>query len=222
MYQLYIANKDTSSWSLRPWLLLKQFDIPFTERQYLFPPKGQDNGFKAFSPTAKVPCLSDQDSLIWDSLAITEYIAEAHPQAWPQQRAARAWARSACAEMHAGFVALRQHCPMVCSQRYALIDMPVELAQDLSRLDALWQSGLTQFHGPYLAGAEFSAVDAYFAPVVLRIVAYGLPLSVAAMAYVDTLLALPHLQAWQADALKEAALNPSNIPELAHAKLMTP
>ncbi len=222
MYQLYIANKDTSSWSLRPWLLLKQLGIAFTEEQYLFTPKGQDNGFNTFSPTAKVPCLRDQETLIWDSLAITEYIAEDHPHVWPPQRSARAWARSACAEMHSGFVALRQYCPMVCSQRYALIDTPTALAQDISRLDALWQAGLSQFHGPYLAGTHFSAVDAFFAPVVLRIQAYGLILSNAAMAYVDTVLALPHLQAWHIDALKEAErLGHTEAPvSLAYARLL--
>jgi len=199
MYVLHIANKNYSSWSLRPWLLLSELGIPFEERLTPF----GSAPFGGFSPTAKVPCLHDDETIVWESLAIAEYLAERHADVWPAAAQTRAWARCAAAEMHAGFGALRNACPMNCGIRVRLHELSAALRADLARLDALWCEGLSRFGGPYLAGAAFSAVDAFFAPVAFRVQIYDLPLSVAASEYALRLLALPAMRRWQADALVE-------------------
>ncbi|GKW15559.1 glutathione S-transferase [Pectobacterium carotovorum subsp. carotovorum] len=203
MYQLYIANKNYSSWSLRPWVLLKTLSIPFEEKQVAFAPGMAQPAFKAFSPTAKVPCLIDGEITVWDSLAITEYLAEQHPGVWPADAKPRAWARCAAAEMHSGFTALRNICAMSCGVRVKMSDIPPALSSDINRIGELWQEGLTRFGGPFLAGKQFSAVDAFFAPVVFRIHTYQLPVSPEAAAYCDHLLAQPAMQRWLEDALAE-------------------
>lgn len=203
MYQLFIANKNYSSWSLRPWLLMSQLAIPFTERLQQFAADNYEH-FRSFSPTGKVPCLHDGDLVVWESLAIVEYLAEQHPGVWPTDVAARNFARSACSEMHAGFGTLRNVCTMNCGVRVALQDPPASLAQELQRLDELWTQGLQQFGGPFLAGPDFSAVDAFFAPVAFRIQSYGLQLSDQAMAYAQLLLNLPAMQQWYEAALDES------------------
>ncbi|ACX88671.1 glutathione S-transferase family protein [Pectobacterium parmentieri] len=203
MYQLYIANKNYSSWSLRPWVLLKTLSIPFEEKQVVFAPGMAQPAFKAFSPTAKVPCLIDGETTIWDSLAITEYLAEQHPNIWPDDAKTRAWARCAAAEMHSGFTALRNTCAMSCGVRVKLNEISPALSSDITRISELWQEGLTRFGGPFLAGKQFSAVDAFFAPVVFRIKTYQLPVSSEAAAYCEHLLALPAMQQWLQDALAE-------------------
>ncbi|GAB7204948.1 hypothetical protein OS31_19000 [Dickeya oryzae] len=164
MYQLHIANKNYSSWSLRPWILLKTLDIPFEEILTPFAPAPVQTAFKTFSPTGKVPCLVDDGITVWDSLSITEYLAEDVPAVWPQDKAARAWARSAAAEMHSGFNALRNQCSMSCGVRVELHAITPELQRDIDRLNQLWQEGIARFGGPFLAGAQFSAVDAFFRP----------------------------------------------------------
>ncbi|KFX06962.1 glutathione S-transferase [Pectobacterium betavasculorum] len=203
MYQLYIANKNYSSWSLRPWVLLKTLSVPFEEKQVAFAPGIAQPAFKAFSPTAKVPCLIDGETTVWDSLAITEYLAEQHPGIWPVDAKTRAWARSAAAEMHSGFTALRNTCAMSCGVRVKLNEMSPALSSDLARISELWQEGLTRFGGPFLAGKQFSAVDAFFAPVVFRIKTYQLSVSPEAAAYCEHLLTLPAMQQWLEDALAE-------------------
>ncbi len=203
MYELHIANKNYSSWSLRPWLLMKALNIPFTETTHLFQAGNNASVFQHFSPSGRVPVLYDGALVIWDSLAIAEYLAEIHAGIWPEEYQARAWARCAAAEMHAGFTTLRTICPMNCGIRVRLATLPPALNADLSRLDTLWQQGLTQFGGPFLAGPDFSAVDAFFAPVVFRIQSYGLPLSDDARRWCRTMLALPALQAWYRLALAE-------------------
>jgi glutathione S-transferase len=205
MVTLYIANKNYSSWSLRPWILLSELGIPFEEKLTPFQEGTSSSwtAFHAFSPSGKVPCLHDGDNTVWDSLAITEYVAEQHPTVWPADRAARAWARSAAAEMHSGFEALRSTCPMNCGIRLQLSAISPALAANLTRLQELWQEGLQRFGGPYLAGDAFTAVDAFYAPVVFRIQSYGLQLDATAQAYVERMLALPSMQRWCAEALKE-------------------
>jgi glutathione S-transferase len=200
--RLYIANKNYSSWSLRPWLLMTELGIPFDEILIPFEESNHGN-FKAFAPNAKVPCLHDNGLVIWDSLAIIEYLAEQHKSVWPSQRDARAWARSATAEMHAGFGALRTHCSMNCGLRLRLKQEPANLMADLGRLDELWQDGLIRFGGPFLAGSAFSAADAFYAPVAFRIQTYGLSLSPDSLAYAQRLLDLPGMQAWYTTALAE-------------------
>lgn len=213
MYQLFIANKNYSSWSLRPWLLLKQLNIPFSEQLQQFQ---VDNyaSFRQFSPTAKVPCLHDGKVVVWESLAIVEYLAERHAGVWPADAEARNYARCAASEMHAGFSSLRNVCTMNCGARVQLNNPPAALAKDLARLDELWQQGLQQFGGPFLAGAAFTAVDAFFAPVAFRVQSFDLKLSDNAMAYVKHLLALPAMQAWYQAALLESWREPSHEAEI--------
>ncbi|HSP32317.1 MAG TPA: glutathione S-transferase family protein [Halomonas sp.] len=201
--ELFIANKNYSSWSLRPWVLMRQLQIPFTE--HLMPFAGPDTAasFRAFSPSGKVPCLVDGDMRVWDSLAIAEYLAETHPGIWPEDRAARTWARCATAEMHSGFVQMRNICTMNCGLRVQLHDTPPALQAELARLDELWVEGIQRFGGHVLAGKEFTAVDAFFAPVAFRLQTYNLQLSVTAMEYVARLLMLEPMREWYDAALKE-------------------
>lgn len=203
MYQLFIANKNYSSWSLRPWVLLKELGIEFTERFVTFESSGSYTKFRDFSPTGKVPCLVDGDTTVWDSLAITEYVAEQHRTVWPDDRSARAWARSAAAEMHSGFGTLRNCCTMNCGIRVRLFEMPAELKSDIARLSELWGEGLRRFGGPFLGGKRFTAVDAFFAPVAFRIQTYALDLGVDANAYASRLLELPSMKSWYQSALEE-------------------
>lgn len=199
MLTLYIANKNYSSWSLRPWVLLRELGIPFEEK--LMPFHG--GAFTGFSPSGKVPCLVDGGVTVWDSLAITEYLAETYPTVWPVDTAARAFARCAAAEMHSGFTALRTQCGMNCGIRVKLHRVDDALQGDLARLDALWTDGLQRFGGPFLAGESFSAADAFYAPVAFRIQTYAPPLGDAANAYAGRLLALHSMHEWHDDALKE-------------------
>ena len=200
MLRLHIANKNYSSWSLRPWLVLTELGIPFEE---VLHPFGTDGGFGAFSPSAKVPCLDDGDLVVWDSLAICETLAERHPNAWPQDPTARAFARCAAAEMHSGFAELRRQCSMNIGIRVRLHQIDAALQTDLDRLQALWRSGLQQFGGPFLAGPRFCIADAFFAPVAFRIQTYGLALDEGASAYASLLRGLPGCRAWERDALAE-------------------
>jgi len=205
MYKLFIGNKNYSSWSLRPWLLMTELGIPFEEQLVVF-----EDGvgaswekFRGFSPTGQVPCLHDGERVVWESLGIAEYLAERHAGVWPEDDDARAWARCASAEMHAGFSALRNHCHMTVGMRIRLHEQPAVLQRDLERLVELWNDGLARFGGPFLAGAGFSAVDAFFAPVAFRVQTYGLDVTGAAQGYPAQLLELDGMQAWQAAALVE-------------------
>jgi glutathione S-transferase len=217
MYELFIANKNYSSWSLRPWVLMKECEIPFEERIFEF---GQED-FHQFSPTAKVPCLHHLGESIWDSLGITEYLAERHPRVWPADPKARAFARCAAAEMHSGFAVLRNICSMSCGVRVKLVETPKPLARDFARLAELWTQGLSRFGGPFLAGDHFTAVDAFFAPVAFRQQTYGFSLGHAADAYAGRLRALPSMQAWYASALAETWRDPPHDAEcLEHGVLL--
>jgi glutathione S-transferase len=215
MYRLYIGNKNYSSWSLRPWLLMTELAIAFEERLVPFDDGGSWQKFRDFSPTGQVPCLDDDGRTIWESLGIVEYLAERHAGVWPDDADARAWARSASAEMHAGFSALRNLCPMTVSQRIRLHQQPQPLDQDLARVAELWNQGLNRFGGPFLAGSAFSAVDAFFAPVVFRLHTYGLALDGAAQGYAANMLAQPGMQAWRAAALIEPWREVSHEAEIA-------
>lgn len=210
MYALHIANKNYSSWSLRPWVLLKALDIPFTETMHIFAELGNFQQFRSFSPSGKVPCLVDGDTTVWDSLAIIEYIAETHPEVWPLEKPARAWARSASAEMHSGFSALRGECSMSCGLRVALKQPSEQLLADIARIDELWCEGLQSFGGPFLAADRFTAVDAFFAPVVFRIQTYDLPLTTQAQAYRDAMIALPAMREWYDAAIAETSREDSH------------
>ena len=213
MFKLYIGNKNYSSWSMRPWVLLKQAGIPFEEVPVRFDSFEASSQFKttinAVTPTGKVPVLVDGDLAVWDTLAIAEYVAERHPELalWPRAPATRARARSVCAEMHAGFTALRSHCPMNIEADLAATgaliwrDQPAVRA-DVARLATMWQALLTEHGGPLLFG-EFSIADAYFAPVCMRLKNYALPVPPAIAAYIERVCALPGVQAWMNGARAE-------------------
>ncbi len=218
---LYIANKNYSSWSLRPWALLRALEIPFEERLMRFADGSNAAVFSAFSPTAKVPCLHAEGAVIWDSLAIVEFLAERYPGVWPTDPLARAWARCAAAEMHAGFGVLRHDCSMTVGQRVRLRQVSPALQADLDRLQSLWAEGLRRFGGPYLAGPVFTAVDAFYAPVAFRVRSYGLVLNVPAAAYAGRLLAHPVLLEWEAAALAEPWREPQHEQWIAAAGEIT-
>ena len=213
MPKLYIGNKNYSSWSMRPWVLLRQAGIVFEEVRVRFDSFDAGSEFKRtmgpVSPTGKVPVLVDGDLVVWDTLAIAEYIAETHPdkKLWPTDTKARARARSVCAEMHSGFTALRGACPMNIEAHLpdtgALIwrDQPGVRA-DVQRLVDMWSGLLAQYGGPMLLG-EFSIADAYFTPVCMRLHTYALPVPPHIAAYVDRVRALPGVQVWIDEALAE-------------------
>ena len=213
MPTLYIGNKNYSSWSMRPWVLLRQAGIAFEEVRVRFDSFEADSEFKRtigpVSPTGKVPALVDGDLVVWDTLSIAEYLAESYPEKhlWPQDKAARAHARSVCAEMHSGFTALRGACPMNIEAHLpdigALIwrDKPAVRA-DVQRLVDMWSGLLEQHGGPMLFG-DFSIADAFYAPVCMRLHSYGLPVPPHIQAYVQRVRALPGVKAWIDGALAE-------------------
>lgn len=213
MLTLYIGNKNYSSWSMRPWVLLKQAGIPFQEVMVRFDALEGDSEFKRtilkVNPAGRVPCLVDDGFAVWDTLAIAEYLAEKFPdkKLWPQDDKARARARSVCAEMHSGFSALRSHCPMnveaTLTQAGALVwrDQPA-VRNDVQRLVAMWTELLEQHKGPMLFG-DFSIADAYFAPVCFRLKNYGLPVPGHITDYIRRVCALSSVKAWVEDALAE-------------------
>jgi len=221
MYQLYIANKNYSSWSLRPWVLMTELRIAFQEQLLRFGDTARWASFRAISPAGKVPCLVDGDIAVWDSFSIVEYLAEREAGVWPSNAGARAWARSAAAEMHSGFPELRNRCSMTCGVRVRLNVHPASLDHDLVRLGALWQQGLDRFGGPFLAGAAFTAVDAFFAPVAFRVQTYGLSLDAEPLAYVARLLALSSMRQWYAQALTETFRDTSHEEEMHRSGTVT-
>ena len=148
-------------------------------------------------------CLVDNQALVWDTLAIAEYLAERHPGVWPGDAMARAWARSAAAEMHSGFQALRNECSMSVGVRLSRHSVSNALQADLARLAHLWADGLARHGGPFLAGEQFTAVDAFFAPVASRVVTYGLAMPTQAATYVGRLMVVPAVQEWVADGIAE-------------------
>jgi glutathione S-transferase len=211
--QLYIGNKNYSSWSMRPWVLLKQAGIAFDEVMMPFDGFEPDSKFKRdiarLSGAGRVPVLVDDGLVVWDTLAIAEYVAERFPDRtlWPADRAARARARSVCAEMHSGFGALRSHFGMNIEAALFEVGARVLKAEaavrsDIERIVAIWSELLDAHDGPMLFGA-FGIADAYFAPVVMRFRTYGVPLPAALMAYCERVVSLPGVAAWIADALAE-------------------
>ena len=216
MYTLHIANKNYSSWSLRPWLLLRALGIPFREVLTPFSPTRR-NDYLRFSPSGKVPCLIDGDLEVWDSLAIVESLAERHPGVWPDAAAARAWARCACAEMHSGFAALRNLHGMNVGVRVSVAARAAEVDADIQRIEVLWNEGLQRFGGPFLADASFGAVDAFFGPVAFRCQTYGVEPHGAAADYLARLLQVPAMREWEAAALAETWRDPPHEAELAES-----
>ncbi len=221
MYQLYIANKNYSSWSLRPWILLRELGIAFEEHVHPFPESNAFAAFRAFSPTGRVPVLHDGELVVWDSLAIAEYLAERHPGVWPSEAAARAFARCAAAEMHSGFATLRSNCAMNVGLRVQLHSISPALQKDVARIAELWNEGLRRFGGPFLAGKSFTAADAFFCPVAFRVQTYGLALEGDAAAYAQRLLALPAMKEWYEAGLAEPWREAEHEKEFAAAGKIT-
>ena len=204
---LVIGNKNYSSWSLRPWLLLRHFGVAFDEVRLLLDTPEFAAQVARWSPSHRVPVLHDGDVVVWDSLAICEYANERwlDGKGWPADRGLRAVARSAAAEMHSGFSALRSQLPMNVRRQPRLPHWDASADADIVRVQALWQdlrdrSGST---GAYLCGADFGIVDAMFAPVCVRLRGYGVPLGERAAEYLQTVLALPAMREWEAAALLE-------------------
>jgi glutathione S-transferase len=199
--KLIIANKAYSSWSQRPWILLTHFQIPFEEIVIPLDRPETRERIVAHSPTGKCPALRDGDLVIWESLAIIEYIAEAFPEKaiWPRDKRARAraHARALASEMHAGFQALRGHCPTQYRRPARAIALTPQVEADVARIEAAWAGAREAFgkDGPFLFGA-FCAADAMFAPVVNRFHTYDIPVSAATRAYMDAMMALPAWKAW--------------------------
>jgi glutathione S-transferase len=209
---LYIGNKNYSSWSLRAWLLMKHAAIAFSERQLRFD-HSEGSPFTttllALAPTARVPLLVDEGFAVWDSLAIAEYLAERFPdkRLWPLDPKQRARARSLCAEMHSGFPGLRSRCPMNIEASLPEVGTQLvaewpDVSAELRRIDAMWSEALAASGGPFLFGS-FGIVDAYYAPICVRAQTYRLPLGAAAKAYAARILALPAMQEWSSAARAE-------------------
>ena len=219
-YTLITANRNYSSWSLRPWLLMKALGIPFADRIEPFTKPDNYEDFRQFSPTGQVPLLLDGERRIWDSLGIALYLADRHPDVWPQDDAARAFAQAVVAEMHGGFGALRNDCTMNVGVRVALKPMSPALERNVARLREIFAEGLARFAGPWLAGARFTAADAFYAPVAFRIRTYGLDVG-AGQAWVDHVLAHPAMRDWETQALAETWREESHEAELAAAGVIT-
>lgn len=205
MFDLYIGNKNYSSWSLRPWLLMKHFGIPFTEHLVSVAGREYNPALKPIAGNARVPCLHVAGFQIWESIAIAEFLAERHPAMWPADERARARARSISAEMHAGFVRLRTAMPM--NLKFKLRGRPAapEVQRDIDRIIEIWEEARNRFAvgaGPYLFG-NFSVADAMFAPVVWRFQTYNVSMPPVAAAYRDTMLAHPAMIEWYEAALEE-------------------
>ncbi len=205
MPTLVIANKCYSSWSLRPWLLMKQLGVAFDE--IIIPLDLPDTKEKVLkhSPAGKVPILIDGDVTVWESIAIMEYVGETYgARVWPEDLKARAMARSVAAEMHAGFSGLRSACPMNLGKKYAARDRGEAVARDVARFSEIVHQARERFGagGPFLFGA-FSAADAMYAPLVTRLDTYSIAPDATTRAYVDMILSLPAFQEWRSAAMKE-------------------
>jgi glutathione S-transferase len=216
MYTLYVGNKNYSSWSLRGWLATKLSGAPFTEVMVALSGEGTpDPANRAFSPTARVPCLHDGETVVWDSLAIAEYLAERHSGLWPADPGTRAWARSVCAEMHSGFSALRNEMTMCIRERVDVRPWSGALERDVARVIEIWDEGRRRFGrgGPHLCGA-FSVADAFYAPVAYRFRTYGVAPEGEAGGYLQALLAHRFLQQWEEAALQETAVIAADEPRV--------
>jgi glutathione S-transferase len=219
-YTLITANRNYSSWSLRPWVLMKVLGIDFEDRIEQFTSDNYDR-FRAFSPSGQVPVLIDGERTIWDSLGIMLYLAERHPEIWPKGEDARGWAMSAAAEMHGGFSALRSDCTMNIGVRVAPKPMSAALAKEVSRIAELWSEGLERFGGPWLAGEAFTVADAFYAPVAFRVRTYGLDVGAAGQGWVVRILDHPAMREWETAALAETWREEGHESELARCGTIT-
>jgi len=213
--KLLIGNKNYSTWSMRPWILLRHAGIPFEEELVDFNAEDFKARVTKYSGAGKVPVLVDGELVVWDSLAICEYVAEKSPEKglWPHNREARAVARSVCAEMHSGFQEMRSRLTMNCQVRFSNVLLPKQARREVSRIIEIWRDCRQRFgaDGPFLFG-RFSVADAFFAPVTMRFVAYGVDLPAVAKQYVDTIQGLPAMQEWIAAARTETSFVEEDEP----------
>jgi glutathione S-transferase len=217
LYKLITANRNYSSWSLRPWVLMKTLEIPFEDEFVTF--AGLDNyeEFRSFAPNGMVPVLIDGERTVWDSMGIALYLGDRHEGVWPADEEARAWAQCVAAEMHSGFSALRNNCTMNVGVRVRRNPDSAALKRDVARIAEIFEHGLERFGGPYLAGANFTAADAFFAPVVFRVRGYGLELGPKGSAWIERMLDLPAMREWEEQALREPYREQGHEAELAAA-----
>jgi glutathione S-transferase len=205
MLRIVIGNKKYSSWSLRPWLALQMANAPFEETVVALDMSDTDANIRKFSPSGRVPALIDDNLTIWDSLSICEYLHEKfpHKHLWPADVSQRAHARSVSAEMHSGFMNLRNDCSMKIVQQYPYKKPRPETQKDVDRIVSIFGECLRRSGGPFLYGANPCIADAFYAPVVSRFRTYSIPLPEVATAYCNTIWDWPPLKAWVADAQKE-------------------
>ena len=217
MLTLYVGNKNYSSWSLRGWFAAKLSGAPFREVGVQLVGRGRNPANRGFSPSGFVPALHDGDTVVWDSLAIAEYLAERHPGMWPADPVARAWARSICAEMHSSFPALRNEMTMCVRERLDVRPWSPELAADIARVEEIWTESRRR-HGrgrPYLCGA-LSIADAFYAPVAFRFQTYLVAPAAEAGSYLAALLAHPFMREWERDAVAETIVIEPDEPRVVY------
>ena len=216
---LFIGNKVYSSWSFRPWIVMRAFGIAFEETLVELRAAETSDRIRKFSPSGKVPCLVDGDVTVWESLAIMEYLAEKFPDkpVWPTDRRARAHARAISSEMHSGFQALRNHCPMTITQRFKPKPVPADVHANIARITAIWAEARTRFGtaagGPFLYGT-FTAADGMYAPVVSRLYTYGIAVDAISQTYIDAIRTHPAYAAWVAEAAAEPWVLAQNETEI--------
>ncbi len=218
-YTLYIGNKNYSSWSLRGWLLVRATNAPFAESFVSLNANEQSGVYKEFSPSGLVPCLVDSgpvpDTVVWDSLAIAEYLAERHAGLWPADSRPRAWARSICAEMHSGFRTVRNEMAMCIKERVDVRPWSDGLQRDIDRIGAIWGETRKRFGGTGgLLFGDFCAADAFYAPVAFRFRTYDVHPAGAAGDYLTALLAHPYLREWEQGALAETETIAADEPRI--------
>ena len=208
---LIIANKNYSSWSLRPWFWMKHLDIPFAEKKIPLFTQQSNTRLEQYYSNYKLPVLLDGEFIVWDSMAILEYLAEKFPQhkGWPESFEDRAMARSMCAEMHSSFSAMRDELPMNCRKTFSAVKLSDEACKDIERVTALWRYFRRRYinKGPWLFG-HFSIVDAMYAPVVLRLKGYGIALSEIEQEYSDYILSQKAIIEWCESGKKESEIIP--------------
>ena len=204
--KLFIGNKNYSSWALRPWLLLAANNISFDEMRIPLCTEGTRSELEKYAPAGKVPVLQDEDIVVWDSLAICEYVSERYlgGKGWPADPASRAETRSCCAEMHSGFFAIRENMPMNCRARSRKVTISTELEMEISRIDNLWSGCRKKYsnYGPWLFG-EFSIADCMFAPVIFRFITYDVSVSGLSKDYMNRVFEHPQAQLWLAQSKDE-------------------
>ena len=221
MYTLITANRNYSSWSVRPWVLMTTLGIPFEDEFVTFAGLDNYDEFRRFSPSGTVPVLIDGERTIWDSLGIVLYLADRHEGVWPADAAAKAWAQCVACEMHGGFAALRNDCTMNVGVRVRPNPASAALSRDMGRIAEIFEEGLRLFGGPFLAGPKFTAADAFFAPVVYRVRTYGIAVGPLGSAWIERMIALPAMRSWEAAALQETYREQGHEAELAAAGSIT-